>query len=57
MFRPEQGDEVVVGFVNDDTRQAVILGALFSAKNTLPEAVGNVTKENSTKAMVTGRAR
>ena len=53
VFRPEQGDEVVVGFVNDDPRQAVILGALYSAKNTLPEAVGNVTKENSTKAMVT----
>ena len=53
MFRPEPGDEVVVGFVNDDPRQAVILGALYSSKNTLPTAVGSVTKDNITKAIVT----
>ncbi len=53
VFQPEPGDEVVVGFFNDDPRQAVILGALYSSKNTLPTAVGKVTKDNITKAIVT----
>lgn len=30
-FRPEIGDEVVVGFLDDDPRQAVILGMLHSS--------------------------
>ncbi len=30
VFRPELGDEVVLGFLNDDPRNAVILGALHS---------------------------
>ncbi len=30
-FRPEVGDEVVLGFVNDDPRQPVILGMLHSS--------------------------
>jgi Rhs element Vgr protein len=38
-FRPEKGDEVVVGFFNDDPRQAVILGAMFGSKNTPPKDV------------------
>lgn len=33
IFRPEIGDEVILGFINDDPRQAVILGALHSSKN------------------------
>lgn len=36
IWRPEIGDEVVVGFFNDDPRQAVILGALHSSKNAAP---------------------
>ena len=32
-FWPEVGDEVVVGFFNDDPRQPVVLGGLYSAKN------------------------
>ena len=32
-FRPETGDEVVIGFFNDDPRQPVILGSLHSSKN------------------------
>lgn len=36
VFRPEIGDEVILGFINDDPRQAVILGALHSEKNTAP---------------------
>ncbi|MCG8700916.1 MAG: type VI secretion system tip protein VgrG [Bacteroidales bacterium] len=35
-FRPEKNDEVVVGFFNDDPRQAVILGAMHSTKNPPP---------------------
>jgi Rhs element Vgr protein len=35
-FRPEIGDEVVVGFLDDDPRQAVILGMLHSSKNVPP---------------------
>jgi Rhs element Vgr protein len=51
-FRPEPGDEVVVGFFNDDPRQPVILGGLFSSKNVLPESVGAPAKENNTRAIV-----
>jgi Rhs element Vgr protein len=36
-FRPEEGDEVVVGFMNNDPRQAIILGSLFGAKLPPPE--------------------
>ena len=35
-FRPELGDEVVVGFFNDDPRQAVILGMLPSSAKPAP---------------------
>lgn len=38
VFLPEVDDEVLVGFENNDTRRPVVLGALFSKKNTLPEA-------------------
>ena len=35
-FRPEIGDEVVIGFLYDDPRQPVILGMLHSSKNVSP---------------------
>ena len=35
-FRPEVGDEVVLGFLNDDPRHAVILGMLHSSANPAP---------------------
>ena len=35
-FRPEIGDEVIVAFVNDDPRDAVVLGMLNSKKNPAP---------------------
>jgi Rhs element Vgr protein len=35
-FMPELGDEVIVGFINDDPRDAVILGMLNSSKNPAP---------------------
>jgi uncharacterized protein involved in type VI secretion and phage assembly len=35
-FRPEIGDEVIVGFINDDPRDAVILGMLHSSNKPAP---------------------
>jgi len=32
-FRPEIGDEVIVGFLNDDPREAIVLGMLNSSAN------------------------
>jgi len=51
-FRPELGDEVILGFINDDPRQAIILGAVHSEKNALPEGLA-VTQENYKKGIVT----
>lgn len=49
-FRPEKGDEVVVGFLNDDPRHAIILGAMHSKKNKTP---ASVTTENGQKGIFT----
>lgn len=35
-FLPEVGDEVILGFLNDDPRQPIILGSVFSSKRPLP---------------------
>ena len=35
-FRPEIGDEVIIGFINDDPRDAVILGMLNSSNKPAP---------------------
>ncbi|MFI3220335.1 MAG: type VI secretion system tip protein VgrG [Methylococcales bacterium] len=51
-FRPEKGDEVVLGFFNEDPRQPVIIGALFSSKNTPPDSF-KLEKENKIKGLVT----
>lgn len=37
VVRPKKGNEVVMGFVNDDPRDAVILGVLHSKKNKTPK--------------------
>jgi Rhs element Vgr protein len=52
-FRPEPGDEVVVGFFNDDPRQAVILGAMYSSKNSLPKGIAAPSQKNIEKGIVT----
>jgi len=52
-FFPEVGDEVVVGFFNNDPRQAVILGAMFGSKNTLPAAIAPPDADNLEKGIVT----
>jgi len=36
VFRPEIGDEAIVGFVNDDPRYPVVLGILHSSANPAP---------------------
>ena len=52
-FRPEPGDEVIVGFFNDDPRQAVILGAMFSTKNAPPDELAKSSKDNLAKGIIT----
>lgn len=52
-FRPEHNDEVILGFFNNDPRQPVILGAMFSGqKNPIPESF-EISEENITKGIVT----
>ncbi|WP_428242859.1 type VI secretion system tip protein VgrG [Gynuella sp.] len=36
VFRPEIGDEVILGFLNDDPRKAIILGMLHSSARPAP---------------------
>ncbi|WP_062057726.1 type VI secretion system tip protein VgrG [Cellvibrio sp. OA-2007] len=49
-FIPEIGDEVVLGFFNNDPSYPVILGSLYSSKNVPPYSLA---AENNTKAIVT----
>jgi len=51
-FRPEVGDEVVLGFLDDDPRQPVVLGALHSARNPPPSPVENPSESNDLRALV-----
>jgi Rhs element Vgr protein len=50
-FRPELGDEVVVGFINDDPRQAIVLGALYSSKNVSPKRFGKADDKNNARGI------
>ena len=52
-FRPEVGDEVVVGFFNNDPRYPVILGALYGSKNAPPDAFAQLSDKNINKGIVT----
>ncbi len=52
-FRPEPGDEVVVGFFNDDPRHAVVLGSLFGSRNAPPDGLAELTADNLAKGIVT----
>lgn len=51
-FWPEPGDEVVVGFLAGDPRQAIVLGSLFGAVNAPPKAAGGPTEKNELRALV-----
>ena len=52
-FRPDPGDEVVLGFLAEDPRQPVVLGALFGSKNKPPKPFADVSKDNIAKGLVT----
>lgn len=51
-FFPEIGDEVIIGFLNDDPRKAIVLGSLFSSANPSPEGIkdDNYVKSITTKS-------
>lgn len=49
-FIPEIGDEVILGYLNNDPGHPVILGSLYSAKNQPPYSL---TADNFIKAIVT----
>ena len=54
-FRPQEGDEVVVGFLHDDPRHPVILGSLFGSKNTAPSSIKAPSATNDSKGIVTNK--
>lgn len=49
-FIPEIGDEVVLGFLNNDPSHPLIIGSLYSSKRKPPY---EITPDNFTKAIVT----
>ncbi|MDR8390614.1 type VI secretion system tip protein VgrG [Aliifodinibius sp. S!AR15-10] len=49
-FRPEVEDEVIVGFINDDPRDAVVLGMMNSSAKPAPITA---TEENNEKGIIT----
>lgn len=54
-FFPEVGDEVILGFLNQDPRFPVILGSLYSQKN-MPFSEFSPNEENSMKGIVSKSA-
>jgi Rhs element Vgr protein len=52
-FRPEVNDEVIVGFINDDPRDAVVLGMFNSSAKPLPTDVFTEKDDNHIKGFVT----
>ncbi len=50
LFPPDIGDEVLVGFLNDDPGNPVILGSLYSSKVEPPEALDD---KNAKKLIIT----
>jgi len=49
-FVPEIGDEVVLGYINNDPSNPIILGSLYSSKHTPPY---ELSADNFTKALMT----
>jgi uncharacterized protein involved in type VI secretion and phage assembly len=49
---PEVGDEVVVGFLNEDPRYPIILGSMYSSSNNQPYDGLDPDEENTKKAIV-----
>ncbi|MCU0432824.1 MAG: type VI secretion system tip protein VgrG [Bacteroidia bacterium] len=53
IFRPEVNDEVIVGFINDDPRDPVVLGMLHSSKLAPPSDFSHSDAQNKLKGIVT----
>lgn len=53
LFRPEVNDEVILGFINDDPRDPVILGMMHSSKNKVPADLKATEQQNNIKGLVT----
>lgn len=51
-FLPEVGDEVIVGFLNEDPRYPIILGSLYSNEKKKPFDGLEPNEQNSVKAIV-----
>ncbi|HYG53488.1 MAG TPA: type VI secretion system tip protein VgrG, partial [Flavobacteriales bacterium] len=51
-FLPEVGDEVIVGFLNEDPRYPVILGSVYSSTKLKPFQTLAPNEKNSLKAIV-----
>lgn len=51
-FLPEVGDEVIIGFLNEDPRYPVILGSLYSSSKLKPYEGLTPNEKNSIKAIV-----
>ncbi|MNP94634.1 Phage late control protein GPD [compost metagenome] len=51
-FMPEIGDEVILGFINEDPRYPIILGSVYSSTSIKPFAGLNPNQKNSIKAIV-----
>tara|TARA_R110000787_G_scaffold105825_8_gene213392 strand:- start:33 stop:1832 length:1800 start_codon:yes stop_codon:yes gene_type:complete len=51
-FMPEVGDEVVVGFLNEDPRFPIILGSMYSSTKNKPYKGLTPNEQNSKKAIV-----
>lgn len=49
-FIPEEGDEVIIGFFNNDPEKPVILGTLYSSKSKPPY---EITNENTIQSITT----
>lgn len=51
-FLPEVGDEVVIGFLNEDPRYPIILGSMYSSTKIVPYKGLQPNEKNSKKAIV-----
>jgi len=51
-FLPEVGDEVVIGFLNEDPRYPVILGSMYSSSKNQPYQSLSPAEKNPLKAIV-----
>ncbi|WP_427873980.1 type VI secretion system tip protein VgrG [Flavobacterium sp. MMS24-S5] len=51
-FMPEVGDEVILGFINEDPRYPIILGSVYSSTSIKPFTGLDPNQKNSVKAIV-----